>query len=298
MLIVIDMQRDYDTNANVKLYGSVRSPYANDIGQFVPAINAIRRARSWDRVVFTLDWLPAAMLSGRTPFCEADSAGAALLDGLDVDASLDVCFRKDSDDSFCDTGGIPESNTGCSRLADVLATLGYDSASADLTFVGQRFERCMLKTVMHARGLGYTCTIVEEGTYLKTQEPDPEWSLPHETPAVASPADVFLATKSAGGRLARGYLLAAGVSILPTLPVIEAEAPFPDEPRIPLRDVVASLLIDWGVDSEDSEGSDDFCGWHVSRLPTDPITERRWFGSTQDRRPSNSAAQPRNCSVQ
>ena len=108
VLIVIDMQRDYDTNANVKLYGSVRSPYANDIGQFVPAINAIRRARSWDRVVFTLDWLPAAMLSGRTPFCEADSAGAALLDGLDVDASLDVCFRKDSDDSFCDTGGIPE----------------------------------------------------------------------------------------------------------------------------------------------------------------------------------------------
>ena len=180
----------------------------------------------------------------------------------------------------------------------MLTNLGYDAVSADLTFVGQRFERCMLKTVMHARSVGYTCTVVEEGTYLKTQEPDPEWSLPHETPTAASPADVFLAQKSAGGRLARSYLLAAGVSIVPTLPPLEAEAACLDEPRIPLRNVVASLLIDWGIDSEDSEDSDDFCGWHVSRVEPDVATERRWFGETQDRRSSNSSVQPRNCSVQ
>ena len=38
----------------------------------------------------------------------------------------------------------------------------------------------------------------------------------------------------------------------------------PDVTPVPLRAVVASLLIDWGVASDDSEEeSDDFCGWHV-----------------------------------
>jgi hypothetical protein len=32
---------------------------------------------------------------------------------------------------------------------------------------------------------------------------------------------------------------------------------------VPLRAVVASLLIDWAVTSDDSDESDDFCGWHV-----------------------------------
>ena len=82
VLIVGDMQKDYDIAANMKLYGEVRSPYANKIGGIVPAINQLRSSERWANVIFTLDWLPATM--NRT-FCLADSPGAALLDELDVD---------------------------------------------------------------------------------------------------------------------------------------------------------------------------------------------------------------------
>ena len=34
VLVVVDMQKDYDTTANCELYGEVRSPYANDIAPF------------------------------------------------------------------------------------------------------------------------------------------------------------------------------------------------------------------------------------------------------------------------
>ena len=237
VLIVVDMQQDYDIAANVALYGEVKSPtgYANDITRFVPIINEIRQAVAWDRVVFTLDWLPAEMLAGRTPFCLEDTPGAGLLDGLIVSAS-DIFFRKNSDDSFCDVGGSAEETTGCDRLANVLAALGYGATSTSLTFVGQRFERCMLKTAMHARHLGYSCSIVESGTYAKTDAPDPEWtlapaaSLPSAsdmtsaeclagaTPCPSWAEDVYARTrKSAGAQLARGYLAAAGVLLCPML---------------------------------------------------------------------------------
>ena len=90
----------------------VRSPYANPISTIVPAINRVRSATRWDRVVFTLDWLPPAM---QRTFCLADSAGAGLLADLELsrggrEATGDqdaVFFKKDSDDSFCDVRTIP-----------------------------------------------------------------------------------------------------------------------------------------------------------------------------------------------
>ncbi len=113
VLIVIDMQQDYDLSANVALYGEVRSPYANDIAPLVPRINQLRQAVEWDCVVWTLDWLPAAM---QRSFCRAHTPGAGLLPGLDFREGQDVVFKKDSDDSFCDIGGMPEAHTGCSKL--------------------------------------------------------------------------------------------------------------------------------------------------------------------------------------
>jgi len=214
VLIVVDMQRDYDRRANVSLYGEVRSPYANDINTIVPAINRVRRARPWDAVVYTFDWLPAEMLAGRTPFCAAGSAGAELLDELAVE-SRDVLFKKDSDDSFCEEGGCAEATTRCTRLADVLSVLGHSPERAELTFVGQRLERCMLKTVMHAVDLGYACTVIEDATFEQTLEPDPEWGVGNV--ASEGPPQVYRARKSAGGRLALGYMQAAGVAFVGSL---------------------------------------------------------------------------------
>ena len=172
-------------------------------------------------MVFTQDWLPASLLAQRTPFCLAGSAGAELLPALDVDlAAGDVLFRKPSDDSFCDADGEPEARTGCTRLVDALSALGHPPERTRLTFVGQRFERCVLKTVLHAQTLGYRrCTLVEQATYAKEAEPDPEWSVLTAATSTTQSwlSEVIHARKSAGARLAREYLLAAGVRLEKTL---------------------------------------------------------------------------------
>mmetsp|Transcript_33229 Transcript_33229/g.103125 ORF Transcript_33229/g.103125 Transcript_33229/m.103125 type:complete len:247 (+) Transcript_33229:55-795(+) len=218
VLVVGDMQNDYDSKANVELYGEVRSPYANDIYPLVSIINHIRRSAPWDRVVFTLDWLSAEQLAGRTAFCLEGSVGAELLRGLDVNEQSDVIFKKNSDDSFCLEGGLAEERTGCRGLGDVLEGLGFSSVDTCLYFVGQRFERCLLKSIMHAVDLGYEACIIDEGVYTKDHEPDPEWSLRTEEDAAATAvkaADVYSAKKGAGRRLAERFLRDSGVRILP-----------------------------------------------------------------------------------
>jgi len=192
----------------------------------------------WDQVVFTLDWLSADQLTGRTPFCMEGTPGVELLDSLVVDKDSDVIFKKNADDSFCIVGGCPEERTGCSQLGEVLKSLGFEGGDTVLVFVGQRFERCILKTVVHARDLGYESIIVDEGTYTKTQEADPEWSLkPVEVLSASAPenvspaagakppswaSEVYLCKKSAGRVLSEGYMKAAGVRIMSSWP-----EPFP-----------------------------------------------------------------------
>lgn len=222
------MQRDYDIDANMELYNEISSPYANPIGPFVAPINRMRAGTAWDLCVFTFDWLGADLLAGRTPFCLEGTLGATLLGDLVVDASRDVLFRKNSDDSFCEVGGEAESRTGCTRLGEVLAALGYAPECTSLVFVGQRFERCVLKSVMHARLLGYDCSVVMDATFAKSEAADPEWEMgPADASWKADPTscrrraeEVLRTKKSAGGRLARGYLEAVGVRILPTWPLI------------------------------------------------------------------------------
>ena len=74
----------------------------------------------------------------------------------------------------------------------------------------------MLKSVMHARDLGYDCTVVQDCTFQKDQEPDPEWGGP--AAAGATYADVYTAHRGAGARLAHSYLAAAGVRFLAAWP--------------------------------------------------------------------------------
>ena len=64
VLVIGDMQKDYDVAANVALYGEIRSLYANPIAAIVPAINALRRAEAWDLVVFTFDFVIATVVEG------------------------------------------------------------------------------------------------------------------------------------------------------------------------------------------------------------------------------------------
>lgn len=72
------------------------------------------------------------------------------------------------------------------------------------------------------------------------------------------------------------------------------------QPGIPLRKVVASLLVEWGVTSEDSDDSDDFCGWHASRR-TATVDELSWLtngSSAQENGSSLLHETNRSCDVQ
>ena len=86
----------------------------------------------------------------------------------------------------------------------------------------------MLKTVMHARALGFESVVHLDASFVQQQEPDPEWTLPPADvlaaraarahvgapPGVpAWAAEVHAAEKSAGARLATGYMQAAGVHL-------------------------------------------------------------------------------------
>ena len=69
---------------------------------------------------------------------------------------------------------------GAARCARGACGAGGDSGASPhathLVFAGQRLERCLLKTVVHAAALGFECTVVEEACYAKEDEADAEWS--------------------------------------------------------------------------------------------------------------------------
>jgi len=78
-----------------------------------------------------------------------------------------------------------------------------------------------------------------------------------------------------------------------------------DEPRVPLRLVVSKCLDDWGIDSDSSEDTDDFCGWRVGSravpLPYRKEDERCHSLSNNISGGSGSGMRspgPRNCSLQ
>jgi len=75
-----------------------------------------------------------------------------------------------------------------------------------------------------------------------------------------------------------------------------------DEPRVPLRLVVSKCLDDWGIESDSSEDTDDFCGWRVGSravpLPYRKEDERCPSLSNSISGGSGRPPGPRNCSLQ
>merc|ERR1719204_79542 len=183
LLLVIDMQKDYDDQSNMELYGYIKTPYHGNISSIVPAINELRQSRTWDKVVFSKDWLDAAELtSGQQSFCIAGTPGAELVNGLDVDSSRDLIFTKNLDDVFNTNTTRPDGhgsfihgyglrNEGkriaarSNRFADVLAKLGYRTEDTIITIAGILTDMCVLKSAMHARDLGFEVQVVRHATY-------------------------------------------------------------------------------------------------------------------------------------
>jgi nicotinamidase-related amidase len=229
VLMVIDMQKDYDWSANMDLYGDIKSPFCANISDIVPEINNLRRSRHWDKVVFTQDWLNASTFATSKPFCIADTAGADLLDSLEV-TSDDFKFSKNKDDAFNLVQAIGDAprgyglrdeglrlNANSNALVDILRFWGFSSKTTVLTIAGQMTDRCVLKSVLHARELGYRVHVVRSAVYTTASLPDSFWHFPLEPP---SPLPVDLLTEVTSSRVGAGnatafeYMQAAGMSIV------------------------------------------------------------------------------------
>mmetsp|Transcript_28208 Transcript_28208/g.49263 ORF Transcript_28208/g.49263 Transcript_28208/m.49263 type:complete len:314 (+) Transcript_28208:80-1021(+) len=240
VLIVLDMQKDYDRSANLQLYdGKVLSPYASDISSIVPTINKVRGSRSWDKVIWTQDWLSAADLIAEQehPFCVADTPGAELLDGLDVNPSTDFFYSKKLDDAFnivpsavyC--GGSAPNSSGprhgyglrdeglkigapSNALIDILRFWGFSRENTSITIAGQMTDRCVMKTALHAQSLGYQVVVEREAVYTNQEKPDYKWHFRPPVPFSAElQAEVLLSHAGPGRELAFQFFESAGVHV-------------------------------------------------------------------------------------
>lgn len=77
------------------------------------------------------------------------------------------------------------------------------------------------------------------------------------------------------------------------MPILPPPTSKPDPP-VPLREIVALCLDDWGVNSSDESDSDEFCGWHVgSRVHRNSTSGRRDSGLSSQAPPLTSSASMR-----
>eukprot|EP00965_Chrysotila_dentata_P071652 2367479-Pleurochrysis_carterae.AAC.1 len=78
----------------------------------------------------------------------------------------------------------------------------------------------------------------------------------------------------------------ASASALPKLPA-------------PLSTVVAALLVDWGVESDEDSDSDEFCGWRVgSRADTKQVSTSDASASAASPRRKSAGSSLNGCSLQ
>lgn len=240
VLIVTDMQKDYDRTANLKLYdGKVLSPYASNISSIVPAINKLRGSRRWDKVIWTQDWLSAADLIAEQehPFCVANTPGAELLDDLDVRPSTDLFYSKKMDDAFnivpravyC--GGSTSNSSQPSHgyglrdeglkigapsnaLIDILHFWGFTRENTTITLAGQMTDRCVMKTALHAHNMGYPVIVEREAVYTNQEKPDSNWHFRSPTPLSEELlAEVLNSHAGPGRELAFQFFDSAGVHV-------------------------------------------------------------------------------------
>lgn len=239
VLIVLDMQKDYDCRANVQMYGKILSPYCGDISSIVSGINIVRRSRRWDKVIWTQDWLAAEPLiaKGQHPFCIANTTGATLLEGLATDPSTDFFYSKSMDDAFnivpdvvfCGTAssdsgkplhGYGLRNEGLqlgapsNALIDILHFWNFSPSNTVISVAGQMTDRCVMKTAIHARSMGYEVILESSAIYTNEEKPDSDWNLPSpESFSQELLAEILRIDAGPGKELGLAYMKASGVSI-------------------------------------------------------------------------------------
>lgn len=251
LLLIIDMQNDYDLTYNMNTYGYKKNPWANQLLSASKHIQYLIDDVDWDMIAFSQDWLIPMLISGddNHKFCLRNTPGASplqeLLDAADKKTSNQLRYTKNVDDVFnngsnwhfahCNglcqvpenypTRGYDTNNTYDGKLLfDVLKDRGYTPSNTKITVAGTEADMCVLTSTLHALQHGFEIDVYEPGvnggwsgpgnsTYCGIPLPGSSETLPHDWKKVA-----FECQGAAGRAAALYYMEAAGARILWQLP--------------------------------------------------------------------------------
>jgi len=246
VLLIIDMQNDYDLSYNMETYGYKKNPWANELLSASQHIRNLIDDVDWDMIVFTQDWL-IPVLTDQPPeheFCLADTPGASplseLLDAADRKTSNQLRYTKNVDDAFntispnpvlakCEPGcSVPEdypnrcydsNNTyNGTFLVDVLKGRGYTPSNTKITIVGTEADMCVLTSTLHAMQYGFKVDVYEPGLNGGWDGPSDWCDIDVSSPGWEEKA--FECQGAAGRKEALGYMEAAGARVLWQLPSV------------------------------------------------------------------------------
>lgn len=250
VLIIIDMQNDYDIAENMKLYGYAKNPYVGNLSEAAGHIvDLIYAPVQWDLIVFSMDWLIPAIcevygFNSTQYFCQENTPGVWPLDKLKAAANdvqpRQVYYAKNRDDVFTEMipdedlvnssfpipdyypnrGYDVDNNNGGLPLKDVLAQQGFTVDNTKLTIVGTVVDMCVLTSTVHATTLGYSVDVYEPG--LNGDGAIQDWCLPLPNSGEPMPADwqeiLYTCQGSAGREAALQYMEMSGATVLEELP--------------------------------------------------------------------------------
>lgn len=246
LLLIIDMQNDYDLSYNMETYGRKKNPYANELVSASQHIRDLIDDVDWDLIVFTQDWLIPVLTDqpSEHEFCLAGTPGASplqeLLDAADRKTSNQLRYTKNVDDAFntkspnpvlakCEPScSVPEdypnrcydsNNTyDGTFLVDVLKGRGYTPSNTKITVVGTEADMCVLTSTLHALQYGFTVDVYEPGLNGGWDGPSDWCDVDVSSPGWEKKA--FECQGAAGRKEALGYMEAAGARVLWQLPSV------------------------------------------------------------------------------
>jgi len=254
VLLIIDMQSDYDLTYNMKNYNKKKNLWSNQMLSASHHIESLINACvDWDLIVFSQDWLIPVLTEQNAShqFCLEFTPGAGplqnLLDAADKKTKNQLRYTKNVDDAFNEletnevldkclqekppcsvpahypNRGYDNNNTyGGKTLVNVLADRGYMPENTKITVAGTEADMCVLTSALKALTYGFEVDVFEPGLNGGWSGPQDWCSIPFPGGEVPLPENwkelVYKCQGAAGRKQAIDYMTEGGAQILWQLP--------------------------------------------------------------------------------
>lgn len=258
LLLIIDMQNDYDLTFNMKEYGYQKCLRATEMRSVANQIELLIEHVDWNLIAFSQDWLAPVLTSTGAlhQFCLPSTPGAdplpELLDAADRKTKHQLRYTKNVRDVFNTLKTNPvldqcmntllnpcplpphypdrcfDSNDTYNGkiLLDVLADRGFTPQNTKITVTGTKADRSVMASTLHALSNGFAVDVYEPGVSGGWDGPKQWCDIPIAGSTTPLPDNwqelVIQCAGHAGREAALGYMKQAGARILWQLPSLRA----------------------------------------------------------------------------